>query len=322
MRSWEGGVPLGVGRALVPGAPARAGGRQPGADAVPARPRPDSAFEGVPAAEAQDAGLRGSGGGPLPDAADPHARGLLHLADGGAGARPERGPDRGDRASGTTSGIRPSGTSARRCWTRRCRSTACASGTTSTRCGWSTSWRATGAGSTSPSRCGTGSSTTPGRRSRRPWRDGWCGSSTGSRTSTTTSTMRCGPGSSGRAICRPPRSSCWGRPGRGGSTGWCRTWSSARGPRATSRRAMRSAGRCCGCGSSCSNGSTWGRRPGPSRRGRGWRCGRCSTTTWRTWTRCPPPIPDADPVQRVTDYIAGMTDRFCLNTYEALVARG
>jgi dGTPase len=32
--------------------------------------------------------------------------------------------------------------------------------------------------------------------------------------------------------------------------------------------------------------------------------------------------PDADPVQRVTDYIAGMTDRFCLNTYEALMARG
>ncbi len=31
--------------------------------------------------------------------------------------------------------------------------------------------------------------------------------------------------------------------------------------------------------------------------------------------------PDAGPVQRVTDYIAGMTDRFCLSTYEALVAR-
>ena len=31
--------------------------------------------------------------------------------------------------------------------------------------------------------------------------------------------------------------------------------------------------------------------------------------------------PDADPVQRVTDYLAGMTDRFCLSTYERLVAR-
>jgi dGTPase len=31
--------------------------------------------------------------------------------------------------------------------------------------------------------------------------------------------------------------------------------------------------------------------------------------------------PEADPVQRVTDYLAGMTDRFCLATYEALAAR-
>jgi dGTPase len=28
--------------------------------------------------------------------------------------------------------------------------------------------------------------------------------------------------------------------------------------------------------------------------------------------------PAADPVQRVTDYLAGMTDRFCLSTYERL----
>jgi len=31
--------------------------------------------------------------------------------------------------------------------------------------------------------------------------------------------------------------------------------------------------------------------------------------------------PDASPVQRVTDYIAGMTDRFCLSTYEQLTSR-
>ena len=31
--------------------------------------------------------------------------------------------------------------------------------------------------------------------------------------------------------------------------------------------------------------------------------------------------PEAGPVQRVTDYIAGMTDRFCLSTYEQLAAR-
>jgi dGTPase len=32
----------------------------------------------------------------------------------------------------------------------------------------------------------------------------------------------------------------------------------------------------------------------------------------------PAPDPDADDVQRVTDYLAGMTDRFCLTTYEKL----
>jgi dGTPase len=31
--------------------------------------------------------------------------------------------------------------------------------------------------------------------------------------------------------------------------------------------------------------------------------------------------PGADPVQRVADYLAGMTDRFCLSTYDRLVAR-
>jgi dGTPase len=32
----------------------------------------------------------------------------------------------------------------------------------------------------------------------------------------------------------------------------------------------------------------------------------------------PAPDPDADDVQRVTDYLAGMTDRFCISTYERL----
>ena len=127
-------------------------------------------------------------------------------------------------------------------------------------------------------------------------------------------------GSSPRATCRPIRSSCSATPGRCGSTGWCRTWSSGHGPRGTSRRARRSAGRCCGCGSSCSTASTSARRRGPSRIGPGWRCGRCSTTTWRHLDEVPATDPDAGPVQRVTDYIAGMTDRFCLWTYDQLVA--
>jgi dGTPase len=36
----------------------------------------------------------------------------------------------------------------------------------------------------------------------------------------------------------------------------------------------------------------------------------------------PAPDPEADPVQRVTDYLAGMTDRFCISTYEKLASSG
>jgi dGTP triphosphohydrolase len=36
----------------------------------------------------------------------------------------------------------------------------------------------------------------------------------------------------------------------------------------------------------------------------------------------PSPDPGADPLQRVTDYLAGMTDRYCLTTYENLAASG
>jgi dGTPase len=36
----------------------------------------------------------------------------------------------------------------------------------------------------------------------------------------------------------------------------------------------------------------------------------------------PAPDPDADPLQRVTDYLAGMTDRFCIRSYEKLASSG
>jgi dGTPase len=36
----------------------------------------------------------------------------------------------------------------------------------------------------------------------------------------------------------------------------------------------------------------------------------------------PAPDPEADAVQRVTDYLAGMTDRFCLSAYEKLASSG
>ena len=31
---------------------------------------------------------------------------------------------------------------------------------------------------------------------------------------------------------------------------------------------------------------------------------------------------EADPLQRVTDYLAGMTDRFCIRSYEKLASSG
>ena len=66
--------------------------------AVPARPRPHRPLQGVPAAQAQDAGLHRARGRPLPHAAHAHDRGDRHLAHGRARAAPERGSDRGDRA--------------------------------------------------------------------------------------------------------------------------------------------------------------------------------------------------------------------------------
>ena len=86
----------------------------------------------------------------------------------------------------------------------------------------------------------------------------------------------------------------------------------SREPRGTSRRARRSAGRCCGCGSSCSSGSTWGRRRAASRSGRGVALRTLFDHYLAHPDEVPATDPDAGPVQRVTDYIAGMTDRFCL----------
>src|SRR5262245_45900744 len=52
-------VPLGAGDALISGAKTRAGTGQSRANTVPAGPGQDRALEGVPAAEAQDPGVRG-----------------------------------------------------------------------------------------------------------------------------------------------------------------------------------------------------------------------------------------------------------------------
>src|SRR5450432_3047534 len=59
---------------------------------VRAGPRPDRALAGVPALEAQDAGLRSVRGGSFSNATDSHDRGLADRAQRGTVAQPERGP--------------------------------------------------------------------------------------------------------------------------------------------------------------------------------------------------------------------------------------
>ena len=44
----------------------------------------------------------------------------------------------------------------------------------------------------------------------------------------------------------------------------------------------------------------------------------CSSTTWSIRRRCRGRSADGDEVQRVTDYIAGMTDRFCIAAFRRL----
>ena len=127
--------------------PGRARGGVLAPHAVPARPRPHHPRQGVPAPQAQDAGLHRAGGRPLPHAAHAHARGRRDRALGGARAAAERGPDRGDRARARprTPAVRPRrrGGAVRRA---RGRARSRASATTSTRCGSSSTWSATAAG--------------------------------------------------------------------------------------------------------------------------------------------------------------------------------
>ena len=49
-----------------------------------------------------------------------------------------------------------------------------------------------------------------------------------------------------------------------------------------------------------------------------WSSVRCSTTTATTPTRSPARFPPGEVARRVTDYVAGMTDRFCIRAFEAL----
>ena len=96
------------------------------------------------------------------------------------------------------------------------------------------------------------------------------------------------------------------------------TSSTHRGRPATSPRATRSAVRCCGCASSCSSGSISDRSRAAITSGCSARCAGCSTH----YTAHPDELPDGSPgddaVQTVTDYVAGMTDRFCIARYRQI----
>ena len=73
--------------------PARCG--VPGAHLLPAGHGPDCPLQGLPAPDAQDAGLSPARGGPLPHPHDPHHRGGPDCPDHRQGPAAQRGFDRG-----------------------------------------------------------------------------------------------------------------------------------------------------------------------------------------------------------------------------------
>ena len=76
--------------------------------------------------------------------------------------------------------------------------------------------------------------------------------------------------------------------------------------------------RCCGCASSCSTASI----SGPEARGEHERVQRTMRGLFDHYVEHPGEVPgdaaDGDELQRVTDYIAGMTDRFCIARFRQL----
>ena len=282
----------------------------PAADAVPARPRPDRPHEGVPAAEAQDAGLRRPGRRPLPHAADAHARDDRDLARRRAGAAAERGPRRGDRARPRprAHAVRPRGRGG--AGRGACASaSAAASATTSTRCGWSTCSSATAAASTSPHEVRDGilnhtgpnePDTLEGRIVRLVDRVAYINHDIDD-------AVRAGVLDPAELPQRRDRAA---RPDRLAADRHARPRPrrDLRPARATSARARRSARRCSRCARSCSSASTSARRRAPSTRGRARRCSGSSTTCSSA----------ATPSTTSIDYVAGMTDRFALSYAESL----
>ena len=309
--------------AVLPGA----AGACPSADCaaahpVPARPRPDRALQGVPAAQAQDAGVHRARGRPLPHPAHPHARGLRDRAHGGARAAAQRGPDRGDRARARPRA--PALRAHRRGGARRLPARALRAALPPQRAlaaAWSSGSSATVP--TSPSRCATASCATPGH--------GPAGDARGADRAAGRPDRLHQPRHRRRA-CAPAILASTDLPQRGD-----------RAARAT--RARSASTRWC---ATCVERSERGRR---HRAGRGGRrrdvapartfmfehvylgprgaeraaadrahaARRCSSTTCEQ----PPPALTAgasDAEQRVVDYLAGMTDRFAIRAFEDAVA--
>ena len=325
MEAFERDSAVAARRALVSGAARGRRGRLAAAHAVPARPRPDRPLEGVPPAQAQDPGLHLARGRPLPHAAHAHARGGRDRAHGRARARAQRGPDRGDRARPRP---RPPAVRAhRRERARRVPARALrrrASATTSTRCGSVERLERDGARA-QPDRAGArrDPATTPGRTCRRRSRGGSCGWSTGSPTSTTTSTMRCAPGVLTADELPADEIAMLGDDGVGADR-----HARARPGRALGRRGRHRPGRGDrrrdgrGCARSCSSASTSAPH---AQRERGPHRADDARAVRLLHRRSPPPslVPGATEAERVTDYLAGMTDRFALRAFEELsVPRG
>ena len=271
-----------------------------GSHALPAGPRPDRAFEAVPAPEGKTQVFI--------DPAGDHYR--THAT--AAPSRPPRSLASSPRAlrlnedrprrsgSGTTWGTRRSGTPARtRSTTCSASASAVASGTTSTRTGsraHSTSLHETcdgiltHTGEREPGRSGED------RAPRRP-----------RRTTSTTSTTRALRGFSPRTTSRARRSRPSARPAPRGSTGSSTTSSTPPRASTTSASLQRWGRRCSRCARSCSNAV-----PRPRRH-------LCREGARRRPPHLRPPRRARRRTQtRSVDYIAGMTDRFALDYADSL----
>ena len=282
------------------------------ADAVPAGSRPDRPLEALSPAEGQDPGLHRSRGRPLQDAHDPCARDDRDLARRGAGPPAERRPRRGDRAR-TRHGPHP---------VRACGRAGARRGVAGAIRQRLPAQRAIPSDRTPPQphprglrrhshahrAAGAGDAGGQDRPYRRPHR-----------VRQPRHRRRCAlrAAHGGRPPGRRDRAPRDDRAEAGSTRSSTISWSRPRRP-ATSSRARRSATRCCPCARSCSSASTSAPRSSRSTaRPSGW-CARSSPGS-RTSPSCCRRETERSR-SRITDYLAGMTDRFALAYAERLSA--